>query len=112
MKTRTIVVYNCEHCNKLYQVKSACERHEIKCTKNTANHRACMNCIHLDKKEVTQYFDTYCGDGSRKVNILFCEAKNICVYPPMVDGKQLEDLDFDNEPMPTSCDLQQLSQPF
>ena len=23
--------YKCEHCRKLYQIKSACERHEIRC---------------------------------------------------------------------------------
>ena len=109
MRQRIIPVYNCDHCNKLYQVKSKCARHEELCTRNPANTRACHGCIHLDKKEVTHYFDTFQGEGSRKVSVFFCAAKQICVYPPQITGNKepLESMEFDNEPMPLECDKKQ-----
>jgi len=52
MKIITKEIYKCDHCNKCYQIKSACERHETLCNKNPNNHRPCFECNKLTKKNI------------------------------------------------------------
>lgn len=49
MKQKQITAYWCDHCNKLYQRKHACEKHEANCTNNPKNHNACFHCSHCEK---------------------------------------------------------------
>jgi len=51
MKSEFKEIYKCDHCNKLYQRKHACIKHEIACHKNPENHRVCFGCMHLCKKK-------------------------------------------------------------
>jgi len=68
MKIETKEIYKCEHCNKLYQIKSKCLEHEKTCSKNPDNQRACFGCRHLEKKNYTIYEDhPYSGELERKV---------------------------------------------
>lgn len=46
MKTRQVIRYLCEHCNKGYWEKKGCLRHESLCLKNPD--RNCMSCKDLD----------------------------------------------------------------
>ncbi len=106
MKERHISVFNCDHCNKLYQVRNACERHEKLCNKNPINFRACHFCEHLDKKETTIYHDTGYGEMTSKVSLLYCKAKDIFLYPPKVEAKgEWFETDPENVPMPKECDM-------
>lgn len=114
MKTRTIEVYNCDYCNKLYQVKKAVIQHELICTKNPVNKRPCFECEHLTKAEYKIYFDAFDGEHEKTVNILYCKKKQIFVYPPRVEIKNnAYELGYmKNEPMPKDCNLFELIQPF
>jgi hypothetical protein len=106
MKTKVKTVYYCDHCNKKYFIKSACEKHEERCYHNPKNKRPCLTCAHLTKKESTIYYDMYDGsEQSRSVDLLFCEKKQLFLYPPSVERKQnMFDLGDDhNKPMPNEC---------
>ena len=106
MKTEIKEIYKCEHCNKLYQIKSYCEKHEIVCSKNPNNQRACFGCNHLEKKNYTIYDDDpRGGEIESNVEILFCPKINSFLYPPKVEhkGNAYELGDELNKPMPRTC---------
>jgi hypothetical protein len=107
MKTETKEIYKCEHCNKLYQIKNACLSHEKTCSKNPDNDRACFGCIHLSKESETIYYDTFYGEGERKVDLLHCNKLETFLYPPKVEhkGNMYETDSKENNPMPKSCKL-------
>lgn len=100
MKIETREIYKCDHCNKLYQRKHACEKHEIMCSKNPDNFRACFGCKHLTKVEVPiqGYYWEY------EANVLYCSKLEKYLHPPKVEHKG-NALDFGrlNEPMPREC---------
>ena len=109
MKIETKTIYKCDFCNKLYQVKSAAEKHESGCFNNPNNKRACLNCNHLTKKEATITVG-YHYDGSeqdRKLNLFYCNAKKVFLHTPKNEAKHnVFDLgDDENLPMPKECDL-------
>lgn len=111
MITETREVYKCEHCRKMYQIKSACERHEPKCRKNPDNYQKCLDgCIHLVKKEISWTIDTCYGEEEKDVEILYCECKKEGVHPYWVRGYLSDDLgdETPNNPMPEECKLFQL----
>lgn len=106
MKIETKEIYKCEFCNKLYQLKHFAAKHEELCTKNPENKRACFGCSHLEKKQTTIYHDSPLGgEIVQQVHILFCNKKQMYVYPPRVQVKKnMYDLGNDlNEPMPKVC---------
>jgi uncharacterized protein YbdZ (MbtH family) len=43
---REITAYNCDHCNKIYSIKSQCKAHEKKCYYNPET-KSCASCIFL-----------------------------------------------------------------
>ena len=106
MKIEIKEMYKCEYCNKLYQLKHFCEKHEKICKKNPENDRPCFSCVHLSKKDVVFY--EYCGDIEHKVNLscLYCEKKEVFLHTPQneIKGNALE-LGEGNLPMPKECDL-------
>src|SRR6478736_5854849 len=81
MKESIKKVYQCDHCKRNMFVKSACEKHEIWCTKNPENIAACEGCKNLEEVDVEYYFDTYNGESSNTVRCFKCTAKNIELYP-------------------------------
>lgn len=109
MKTELKEIYKCDHCNKLYQIKSCAIAHELICSKNPTNHRPCFICAHLEKKETIYYYDTYCGENKKTINLLHCAVIDSFLYPPKVESKKnWFDLgDKHNEPMPKECDKQE-----
>ena len=110
MITETREIYKCGHCSKLYQIKSACIKHEIQCSKNPENYRACFGCVYLEKKEVDVYYDTIDGNSTYKANILFCNKIESFLYPPKVEikGNMIDESDLsgniENNPMRKDCD--------
>ncbi len=110
MRKRTIDVYNCDHCNKMYQRKHSCEAHERDCWRNPANYRPCYDCMNCTKKEQTIFEDDWQGyEVERKVEAFFCRAKGIALYPPKIENKgdnRFYDFEaYSNEPMPKKCEL-------
>jgi len=115
MITETKEVYKCEHCRRLYQIKSACERHELRCNKNPETHRACYGCNHLQEERVDinitigGYFGPEEYVEPRKV--LFCCKLNVYKYPPKIEyswrgpymQEDIGDGEIENEPMPKEC---------
>jgi len=101
------LTYKCEHCRKLYQIQSACEKHEKACSKNPENDRACFGCVHLSKKEYKEFGEEYTAD--RTYNFLYCDKLQHFLYPPIVEhkGSALDTDDTANEPMPKVCELKE-----
>ena len=108
MKTETIEIYKCEHCNKLYQRKHFCEAHEKNCVHNPDNDRACFNCQFLIKKTTEYYSDGVYMKHQGSLNLLYCNKIGIFLYPPKVEHKgNYFELDAElNEPMRRECKLQ------
>lgn len=107
MKIEIKEIYKCDHCNKLYQIKSWAEQHEEGCNKNPDNFRACFGCKHLCKKNVDYWFDTYHGEDSKDVLVFYCEKIDSCLYPPKVElAKKWFDFgDINNQPMKKKCEF-------
>jgi hypothetical protein len=107
MITQIKEIYRCEHCNKLYQIKNACAKHEELCLKNPKNFRACLNgCVHLNKKTTEISYDAPDGgERYREVELLHCDKLNTFLYPPKVEAKKnwYETSDTENNPMPKVC---------
>lgn len=115
MKTETKEIYKCEHCNKLYQLKHWCLYHEKMCGKNPDNDRACFGCNHLTKKRETVYYDTWNGESTIKVDLLYCDKLDTFLYPPKVEhkGNMYETSPQENRPMPRTCkEYQSIQTPF
>lgn len=110
MIVNTNPTYKCEHCRKLYQIKSACIKHEEElCKKNPINHQRCFDgCDHLIKKETeVTYFDHDGYDYQEKRELLYCNHKKEYVYPYWIGNPTLEEDITDNIPnnvMPRECD--------
>lgn len=109
MITETREIYKCGHCRKLYQIKSACIKHEIQCSNNPENDRACFGCVFLEKKEVLHYSDDPMCEGW-KVNVLHCSKIDSYLYPPKVEikGNMYNEFNLagniENNPMRKDCD--------
>lgn len=113
-----VTLYKCDFCKKELKRKHAMESHELRCSRNPLNDRPCLNCPHLDRKEIE--FDTgistYHGSEPiyRKANAFYCKAKDILLLHPktqylegrnslnwvLVDGEEVQQFD-----MPTTCDV-------
>ena len=104
--------YRCEFCNKLYLVKSACEKHELLCSSNPNNFDVCINCNHckIIKKHV--YTDGH-EDGDyceKQINThhFHCGEFDKDMYPHIAFKRKLPDKypeDFEGQvKMPNKCD--------
>lgn len=101
-------VYRCSYCNKLYQMKHACEKHEAGCWGNPKNRAMCFSCKHY----VAPYTEINDCDEI-EFHSHHCSLKN----KYMLSGKQIakgqfieEYCDKDKEwkqvqeKLPTECD--------
>jgi hypothetical protein len=105
MKIEVRQIYKCEYCNKLYQRKKLCEKHEMGCKKNPDNQRPCFGCENLTKEWKTIYESDAERVCQRKANVLFCkELKKVLHTPKNAANKKLYTLKKGiNEPMPKNC---------
>jgi len=111
MKQSQKTVYQCDHCNKKYFVKSACEKHEQWCHKNPENKKACSDCKFCKTTTVEHHSDSYFGQNTQMVPIVYCQVKLHYLIPLSSQRKGnaylMEDLgdgDIENLPMPKECD--------
>jgi hypothetical protein len=102
-----ITLYICDHCNKRYEIKKACEKHESVCLKNPKNWRTCFRCKHFEKKEVDVYFSQPWAstDAIYKRKINFCNLKKIGLVPPLTTKEPYDLIGFENEEMPKKCEI-------
>jgi len=112
-------VYICAFCKKkkLFR-KDAMDRHEERCYLNPDNFRPCLNCQHLEQKEIEFYtgIDEYYGAEPiyAKANTFFCKAKDILLLHPKtaylrgrknLDHVYLNDKETQQFEMPLQCDV-------
>lgn len=110
MKVETREVYKCEYCNKMYQRKHLCEKHESRCFKRPDYMRPCHTCGILKKKKETiwaGYGDEWGNEAERVVEVLFCEKRDCFIYPPSVaaKGNAFDMGDKSNNEMPKECEF-------
>lgn len=107
MEIKTIEVYICDHCRKLYQLKRFAIQHEPKCKSNPDNKQICLEgCIYLTKKEIKYFYDHYDGSHESEKEILYCEKYKKGVHPYWINGLLSEDIEdeIENDIMPKECD--------
>lgn len=104
MKIIETTIYRCAHCNKLYQIKSACKKHEEDlCRRNPKFAHPCFNnCEHLDQADKSLYEDCYDGEHERIVTVFVCKKTDQIMHPGYVK-EPFEFGDESNEKMPMEC---------
>lgn len=115
MIVNTKPTYKCEHCRKLYQIQSACERHEIRCSKNPDNFKACYDCQFLEKIEVEVNTQDYNGnDNFSQRSIMHCSKLQKYLIPLKLEysdstylQEDIEDGEKENVKMPKECEHQE-----
>lgn len=90
MKVKNLDIYFCEHCNKLYQRKHNCIKHEDLCKQNPENIPLCYGCEHCEKKQTNLLVEVqrlgsnlgvYYDEEERTFDLLHCNAKNVYLKP-------------------------------
>jgi hypothetical protein len=76
-----VTIYKCDHCNKRYLVKSACEKHETFCSKNPENVFACAGCIHIKERSEVIDDDSSGWLCSKTIKYFYCEKLNKRLHP-------------------------------
>lgn len=112
MITETREIYKCDHCKKVYQIKSACEKHELRCKKNPDNLKICHGCNFLEKKEVhVNSMYLYGTDHFEKKQMFYCKKVNTYLFPLSIEvtnsqhlQEDIDDGEIPNEPMKKECD--------
>ena len=98
-------VFRCEHCNKLFQLQTACAYHEKICNKNSENFRPCHSCPSLTKRTVYHTHERYGLETEHPLNLLFCKSKQHFLITPKTEIKGNQwDVDEIVTPMPKQCD--------
>lgn len=111
MIVETKEVYRCGFCNKFYQRKHACLKHEVRCNKNPENERKCFTCEHLCMKEsrVDIGIDGYyTGEPIiEPKDAFFCNKLKVHLKLPISVHKGLsyDFVKYENIPMKKECEL-------
>lgn len=71
MKIRTIKIYQCEFCGKIYLNKARAKEHEYSCPKSPKNDTLCFNCENLNHNEDEAF--PYC----KKIDNYICTASEV-----------------------------------
>lgn len=74
--------YRCDHCGKEYKVGPACEKHEIKCSRNPENLIACLGCTFLREVEKNYEIEAPYGYMNDTRKGFYCLQKQVRMYPP------------------------------
>jgi len=114
MKVKQATIYKCDYCSKWYQIKRFCERHEKLCKGNPDNDRPCYSCRHLIKEIGCVCDERGClnckiENYGGSLEFLFCEKKDIFLYPPQCEIKGNIVQCIDNYPMPKECKIKSMN---
>ena len=106
MIIETKEIYKCEFCNKLYQRKDFCIKHEEICRLNPDNFRACHSCRFLVKTNDSIYIENEYCCNEINISILHCNKRHVHIHPPKVEkrNKKIEFEEIENMPMPKICE--------
>ena len=115
MKTKNTIIYFCDYCNKLYQRKFHCEKHENLCKKNPENIPVCYGCMFLEMVHEKHDFEVHYDDFNitriekRNISILKCNKLNIYVKPILSEkrNKKINAIGFNSIVMPLNCEFKQ-----
>lgn len=97
---KQVQAYRCEHCEKVYMMKSACLEHEAhRCPQNPENRPLCYDCKHYqpsveaDNKERIIYFSGFCpwNDEEIKLGKKFDPNKCECTDRKLFNNIKLSD---------------------
>ena len=109
---KNATIYKCDFCNRRYERKHFAIKHEIKCSSNPDNWRACQDYTFLEFESATIHTDNYYGEEKFIIDIFKCTKKNVFIYPPKVEHKKnyflqegINNSDIENIPMPKKCEL-------
>ena len=109
-----ITVYKCDHCSKKLFRKQAMAAHELRCSKNPENIRACFGCANLERVDIEFETTVQTYDYElRKGSCFRCRAKNIFMHPPKLEYNEkgvpvyteFEGEEIEQEKMPLLCEL-------
>lgn len=105
MKEITKTIYYCDHCNKRYIAqKKRMTRHELMCSANPENKRACYECVFLEEIPTWYYVKNVNGElEAKKAKGFYCKKKEVELYPPILDHKGVE-VEEHKQPMPKQCE--------
>ena len=106
MKVIETTIYKCEYCNKLYERKHFCKKHELICKKNPDNFRACHSCKKLTRKtHVVEKYNYLEGSYTEKCSLLYCNKKEVFIHTPKIEikGNKFDTSPVNNIPMPKVC---------
>ena len=108
--TENITLYHCDYCKKKLFRKGAMARHEETCLNNPKNHKACFNCIFLEKTEQEVSWgheNPFTEMGSKKIEMFKCSKLDKLMFPYRIERKKLHerfDTYANQEPMPHTCE--------
>ena len=106
--TENITLYHCDYCKKKLFRKGSMTRHEETCLNNPKNHKACFNCIFLEKTEqevAWGHENPFTEMGSKKIEMFKCSKLDKLMFPYRIERKKLHerfDTYANQEPMPPS----------
>ena len=106
MKAKAIISYRCDYCNKFYQSKYHCTKHEKLCWHNPANKRPCLTCEYLGKKHAKVMVDSSeYGEIKTTLSVFCCTKRDIYLHLPQSDikGNIIDLVDDINYRMPKKC---------
>lgn len=107
MKERQLTIYFCDHCNKLYQRKHACEKHERRCMSNPENERKCWSCKYRSIRRAYWCEDSYGHEVERSMDMSFCSKLSSFIHTPITEhkGNAIDLGDYYNVPMRKNCEF-------
>lgn len=113
---KQVQAYRCEHCGKVYLMKSACLEHEAhRCPHNPENRPLCYDCKHYqpsmeadNKERVVWYTDSPWGDvehmkkfDPNRCSVLGCKLfNNIKLSDEVLEA--LDENDYTAMPLPSN----------
>jgi len=112
---KNIDVFQCEYCSKKLFRKHAMVNHELKCSMNPINIRACFNCDFCEKIEIKYEGEpqTFGNNDLRSSNSFKCTKKQTFMFPPKVEyGRgapgyvEFNGEEIIQEKMPLKCEFQ------
>ncbi len=111
--TENVTVFKCDFCTKKLYRRHAMVKHEDQCLNNPKNHKACFDCIFLDKVKTDVYWmvgSPEYVENSKQASVFKCTKLDKLMFPYSIERRKLHekyDTYSDQEPMPSICESQE-----
>ena len=85
-----VTIYQCEFCYKKLFIEKAMLVHEVKCSQNPLNIRACFDCENMERVNIKYEpsVQTYENDNLMSSTTFKCNAKKIFMFPPKFEHSE------------------------